>query len=129
MVVAESPLGLLAPRIQRNMSYNSDLKDGLPQRRQQRHAWYREDTRVGGGVGLSTDYGDPSGPDKTAVVLTTNDHTSAKAQLYTNQVNGTLLSDINGLSYDTYQDSSESGNDGVADVAYQISGGLQRPGH
>ena len=121
MVVAGVTVGPASAADTTQHVLNSDLKDGYrPNGDSSDTSWYREDTRVGGGVGLSTDYGNPSGPDKTAVVLTTNDHTSAKAQLYTNQVNGTLLSDINGLSYDTYQDSSELGNDGVADVAYQI---------
>lgn len=96
------------------------LKDGnRPNGNASDTSWYREDTRIGGGVTLSKVYGGSPTFGDGAVVLTTNDKTTAKAQLETNQVNGTPLSAITELSYDTYQDSSQLGfADG--EVAYQI---------
>lgn len=105
----------------------STLKDGSrPNGDASDTSWYREDTRVGGGITLSRDYGGPSGFGDGAVVLTTNDKSTAKAQLYTNQVNGTLLADITSLSYSTYQDGSQLGFAQGA-VAYQLQVDLNGP--
>src|SRR4051812_18214097 len=84
----------------------SQLRDGNPDGNHP-HLWYRTDTRTGGGVNLTSDFG--GSPGNGALALTTNDQTTAKAQLYNTAVNGTLLSDISTLSYNTYHSSAMSG--------------------
>jgi hypothetical protein len=106
------------------------LRDGNPPSLSKSDSiWYREDTRVGGGVTLTRDFGAPPstvGPaghpnfGDGALALTTNNTTTAKAQLFTSKrVTGTLLSTITLLSYYTYQSSTTS--PAIADAAYQIT--------
>ena len=81
--------------------------------------WYRWDTRTGGGVNLTADFGDPDGATNEALALTTNHLESAKAQLYNTQVTGTDLETISALSYNTFHDSDTTGfEDG--NVALQL---------
>jgi hypothetical protein len=86
----------------------SQLRDGDPDGNHP-HLWYRTDTRTGGGVNLTTDFGGPTGFGNGALALTTNDKGTAKAQLFNTAVNGTMLSDISTLSYNTYHDGSMLG--------------------
>jgi hypothetical protein len=86
----------------------SQLRDGNPDGNHP-HLWYRTDTRTGGGVTLTSDFGGPEGFGTGALALTTNDQNSAKAQLYNTAVGGTLLSDISTLSYNTYHSSNGAG--------------------
>ena len=108
----------------------STLRDGNPSSLSTSDSlWYREDTRVGGGVTLTKDFGAPSstvGPSghpnlgDGALALTTNGTTKAKAQLFTSHhVTGTALAAITKLSYYTFQSSTTS--PAVADPAYQIT--------
>jgi hypothetical protein len=87
---------------------NAVLRDGEPDLNRP-FLWYRFDTRTGGGVGLTTDFGDPDGATNESLALTTNHLTTAKAQLYNTQVNGTSLGSISSLSYNTYHDSDTTG--------------------
>jgi hypothetical protein len=90
------------------------LRDGNPptsDNPQNDAHWYREDTRVGGGVQLykTGDNGALPAPGGSlgngALALTTNSQNSAKAQLMTTQhVYGTPVADITGLDYSTYMD-------------------------
>jgi hypothetical protein len=86
----------------------AQLRDGPPDP-ERPHLWYRWDTRTGGGVNLTTDFGDPDGAGNVALALTTNHLTSAKAQLYNTQVAGTSLATISALSYNTFHDSDTTG--------------------
>jgi hypothetical protein len=82
--------------------------------------WYRDDTRVGGGVTLTKDFGAPSGLGDGALALTTNSTNNAKAQLLTSDgVYGTLLGDVTSLSYWTYQ-SLAAGGSAEGDASYQL---------
>jgi hypothetical protein len=81
--------------------------------------WYREDTRVGGGVTQTKDFGAPTGFGDGALALTDNNTTSAKAQLMTSShVRGTLLATVTGLDYWTYQSSTTSPV--IAAASYQL---------
>jgi hypothetical protein len=97
------------------------LHDGNPPNDSDDTGWYREDTRTGGGVNLTEDFGEPAalGDDDGSVALTTNNTNTAKAQLYTSQFNGTLLATITNLSYYTHQGAEHQGFEDGA-VAYQI---------
>jgi hypothetical protein len=86
----------------------AQLRDGNPDGNHP-HLWYRTDTRTGGGVTLTSDFGGPEGFGNGALALTTNDQTTAKAQLYNTAIGGTLLSDISTLSYNTYHSSAMAG--------------------
>jgi hypothetical protein len=100
----------------------STLRDGNPPGDPDDTKWYRTDTRVGGGVTLTDAFGEPTalGDDDGAVALTTNNTNTAKAQLFTTQLNGTSLAAITNLSYSTFQGAEHQGfADGA--VAYQIA--------
>jgi hypothetical protein len=99
----------------------STLRDGNPSSLSADDPlWYREDTRVGGGVTLTKDFGAPPNFGDGALALTTNATTKAKAQLFTSHhVTGTLLSAITKLGYYTYQSSTTS--PAIADAALQIT--------
>ena len=106
----------------------STLKDGnRPNGDASDTSWYREDTHVGGGVTLTRDFGGPTGFGDGSVALTTNDQASAKAQLYTNQVNGTSLATITELSYWTRSSSAQAADDSIAAVASPAPGRSERP--
>jgi hypothetical protein len=98
------------------------LHDGAPPADADDTGWYRDDTRTGGGVNLTDDFGEPAalGDNDGAVALTTNNTSTAKAQLFTPQFAGTPLADITNLSYYTFQGAEHQGFvDGA--VAYQIT--------
>ena len=107
----------------------SSLRDGYPSNPSSSdNLWYREDTRVGGGVTLVKpgDTGNPipavpaaSGLEPGSLALTTNSSASAKAQLFTygNGVRGTPLASVTSLSYWTYE---HAGLANTADPAYQL---------
>ena len=84
------------------------LRDGPPDL-ERPNLWFRWDTRTGGGVNLTSDFDDPNGAGNTALALTTNHLTTAKAQLYNTQVAGTGLGTISALSYNTFHDSATTG--------------------
>jgi hypothetical protein len=100
----------------------STLHDGAPPGDPDDTGYYRDDTRTGGGVNLTNDFVEPAalGGDDGAVALTTNNTTTAKAQLFTSQFRGTLLATITGLSYYTFQGADHQGFEDGA-VAYQIT--------
>jgi hypothetical protein len=94
----------------------SQLRDGYDSSTAEGYAhpflWFREDTRTGGGVGLTRPdrpeepcVGAPEGFGDTALGLTTNSTNAAKAQLinHADEVFGTPLSTVTELSYWTYQ--------------------------
>lgn len=81
--------------------------------------WYREDTRVGGGVTQTKVFGAPAGFGDGALALTDNSTNTAKAQLMTSShVRGTLLATVTGLDYWTYNSSTTS--PAIADASYQL---------
>ena len=102
------------------------------------NTWYMSDTRVGGGVVLTaandpggSGIGGPEGFGTGSLALTTNGQETAKAQVFTAQFGGTLLGDIERLSYQTYQDDTHTGfADGVpgfqvtADINGDAAGGF-----
>jgi len=81
--------------------------------------WYREDTRVGGGVTLTTNFGGAPSFGGGSLALTTNNQNSAKAQLFTSDdVRGKDLITIGATSYSTYHSSlTGTVND---DPSYQL---------
>lgn len=105
----------------------SSLRDGYPSNPSSSdNLWYRMDTRVGGGVTLVKpgDTGNPipaapSPLEPGSLALTTNNTGTAKAQLLTtgNGVRGTLLANVTGLGYSTYQVSTSPS---IADASFQL---------
>lgn len=66
-------------------------------------SWHPLDTRPGGSVRFTEDYGAPPGLGSGALELKTDASTSAKADYYTFAHEGTPLADVTTLSYWTYQ--------------------------
>jgi hypothetical protein len=102
----------------------TNMRDGAPPSPDPSDAnWYREDTRVGGGVTLTTNFGAPTGLGSGSVAFTTNSQNSAKAQLIGyDDVNGLPLSDVTGLDYWTYHSSVTDDQGGIdtAEPSYQL---------
>lgn len=99
----------------------SSLRDGYPANPSSSdNLWYRMDTRVGGGVTLTKDFGAPPGFGDGSLALTTQNTNTAKAQLLTtgNGVRGTALAAVTDLSYWTYQSSTTSPP--IADASWQL---------
>ena len=102
------------------------------------NTWYMSDTRVGGGVVLTaasdpggSGIGGPEGFGTGSLALTTNGQNTAKAQVLTAQFQGTLLSTVERLSYQTFQDDTHTGfEDGLpsfqmtADINGDAEGGF-----
>ena len=65
--------------------------------------WGPLDTRPGGAHRFTEDYGAPPGLGSGALELTTDSTTAAKADYFTFDHAGTALTDVNNLSYWTYQ--------------------------
>ena len=65
--------------------------------------WHRVDTRPGGTVSFTNEYGAPAGLGSGALKLTTDATTAAKADYWTEDVAGTALSGVTDLAYWTYQ--------------------------
>jgi hypothetical protein len=98
--------------------------------------WYMSDTRVGGGVVLTqtsdpggSGIGGPAGFGTGSLALTTNGQNTAKAQVLTAQFGGTLLSDVERLSYQTFQHPTHLEEGGFVDgvpsfqVTVDVNGG------
>jgi hypothetical protein len=92
------------------------------------NTWYTNDTRLGGGVllvdesdsgGQITD-GAPDGFGTGSLALTTNQSTATKAQAQNNRFNEVPFSDLERLSYQTYQHADHTGfSEGVP--SFQIT--------
>ena len=98
------------------------LRDGFPSPPSASDSlWYREDTRVGGGVTLTKNFGAPAGFGTGALALTTNDQNSAKAQLITrDDIYGASLATISNLGYSTWHSSTGSTTFTDANASYQL---------
>jgi hypothetical protein len=86
------------------------------------NTWYMSDTRLGGGVILTatsdpngSGIGGPEGFGSGSLALTTNGQNTAKAQVLTAQFSGTLLGDIERLSYQTFQHPTHLAEGGFED--------------
>ena len=82
-------------------------------------SWHRVDTRPGGDVTFTEEYGAPAGHGSGALKLTTDATTAAKADYWTEQVAGTPLSGVTDLSYWTYQ--APTPQPPVAAASYQVA--------
>jgi hypothetical protein len=85
-------------------------------------SWTQDDTRPGGTVRFTNDYGAPPGLGRGSLELTTAPlpSTSAKAGLYTHTMAGTPLSEVYALSYWTYQAVTVPPNPPHAAASYQL---------
>jgi hypothetical protein len=93
----DSTHGVIDSTIRHGYPSNPSSSDNL---------WYLEDTRVGGSVVITSDFGGPTGFGSKSLGLATNNQNSAKAQAFTYQdVRGLALGAVTGLSYYTYQSS------------------------
>jgi hypothetical protein len=85
--------------------------------------WFREDTRTGGSVTLASHFGAPDTPEGEAdlgsgsLVLTTNAKNFAKAQLINHSMAGTPVSDVQELTYWTYQSADDANPPGATGSA------------
>lgn len=79
--------------------------------------WYTEDTRTGGAIAFTKEFGAPTGLGSGSLEMTTDNTNTAKAQLVTDEFAGTPLADLKALSYWTYQ---AAGNPATADVSFQL---------
>jgi hypothetical protein len=80
--------------------------------------WHPLDTRPGGTVTFTNEFGAPPGLGSGALKLTTNATTGAKADYYTFAHAGTPILAVNDLAYWTYQ--APTGQPPVADPSYQL---------
>ncbi|MDQ6698432.1 MAG: hypothetical protein M3Z46_13345 [Actinomycetota bacterium] len=105
-----------------HMVRDNTLHDGYPNPPQETdNGWYREDTQVGGGVTLTSNFGAPSGFGGGALALTTNDQSSAKAQLNTrDDVYGEPLFQFTNFLYQTWHSATGSTTFPDADASYQV---------
>jgi hypothetical protein len=78
--------------------------------------WTQDDTRAGGTVAWTSEFGAPAGLGTSALRLATTADTADKAGLYTHTMAGTPLSSVTDLSYWTYQAQGPA----VADASYQL---------
>jgi hypothetical protein len=76
------------------------------------------DTRPGGTVEFTEDYGAPTGLGSGSLELTTDATTGAKADYWTRDSLGTPLADVNDLSYWTFQ--AATPQPPIAAVSYQL---------
>jgi hypothetical protein len=84
-------------------------------------SWTQDDTRPGGTVRFTNDYGAPPGLGPGSLELKTPfADNGAKAGLYTHTMAGTPLSAVYALSYWTYQAVTVPPNPAVADASYQL---------
>ncbi|MEJ7584675.1 MAG: hypothetical protein WKF43_11460 [Acidimicrobiales bacterium] len=79
-------------------NFVTEIQDGFPpdQSDPSDKNWYRDDTRVGGGATFTTEWGGPPGFGPSALALTTNYRSTAKAQVMNHGVVGTPLADVTG---------------------------------
>lgn len=121
MVVVGATVGPASADAGTHRVFEPILHDGYPSTPSATDSgWYRQDTRVGGGVTLTNDFGSPDGPNGGSLALTTNDQNSAKAQLNTNDdVLGISLGLVSNIGYSTWHSSAMSGFSD-ADASYQL---------
>jgi hypothetical protein len=81
-------------------------------------SWHPLDTRPGGAVRFTEDYGAPPGLGEGSLELTTDATTGAKADYYTFAHAGTPLAGVTGLSYWTYQ--APTPQPPIAAASYQV---------
>jgi hypothetical protein len=81
--------------------------------------WQSVDTRPGGTVSFTTEYGAPAGLGSGALKLTTDATTAAKADYWTEDVEGTALAGVTDLAYWTYQ--AATPQPPVAAPSYQVA--------
>jgi hypothetical protein len=80
-------------------------------------SWHTLDTRPGGSVRFTEDYGAPAGLGSGSLELKTDATTAAKADYYTFAHQGTPLAAVTDLSYWTYQ---PAGQQPIAAPSYQL---------
>jgi hypothetical protein len=91
--------------------------------------WTQDDTRPGGTVTWTEEYGAPPGLGDGSLKLTTDLTTSAKAGLYNHTMAGTPLADVDTLAYWTYQATTVQPPHAAASYQLQIdANGLDTPG-
>lgn len=83
-------------------------------------SWGPLDTRPGGAVEFTEEYGAPAGLGSGALELTTDGTTAAKADYWTFAHAGTLLADVTALSYWTYQATTPQPPHAAASYQVQI---------
>jgi len=81
--------------------------------------WHSVDTRPGGAVEFTNEYGAPAGLGTGSLELTTDATNEAKADYWTEEVAGTPLSAVTDLSYWTYQ--APTPQPPVAAASYQVA--------
>jgi hypothetical protein len=92
-------------------------------------SWTQDDTRGGGTVTFTEEYGAPPGLGDGSLKLTTTLNPGDKAGLYTHTMAGTPLADVDALSYWTYQ--ATTVQPPIAAASYQLqidANGLATPG-
>jgi hypothetical protein len=91
--------------------------------------WTQDDTRGGGTVTWTEEYGAPPGLGDGSLKLTTTLNPGDKAGLYTHTMAGTPLADVNTLAYWTYQATTVQPPHAAASYQLQIdANGLDTPG-
>jgi len=114
----------------------AQLRDGNPTSASDTN-WYRESTQSGGAVHIynGSDTGAPSTSGPTgfgshALELTTNFQSTSRAQLLTTgHIAGEALSDVNSLSYWTFQDSTSQNAVALPSLQLQVdTNGTSTPG-
>jgi hypothetical protein len=83
-------------------------------------SWTQDDTRPGGNVTWTNQYGAPPGLGRGSLKLTTNLTTAAKAGLYTHTMAGFPVRYVFALSYWTYQAATVPPNPVHAAASYQF---------
>jgi hypothetical protein len=92
-------------------------------------SWTQDDTRGGGTVTFTEEYGAPAGLGDGSLKLTTTLSTADKAGLYTHTMAGMPLADVNTLGYWTYQAMTVQPPHAAASYQLQIdTNGLDTPG-
>jgi hypothetical protein len=84
--------------------------------------WAPMDTRPGGAHRFTEDYGAPAGLGTGSLELTTDATTAAKADYWTFAHAGTILADVNDLSYWTYQANTPQVPHAAVSYQVQIDG-------
>jgi hypothetical protein len=81
-------------------------------------SWHQLDTRPGGAVHFTEEYGAPAGLGEGSLELTTDATTAAKADYYTFAHAGTAIGDVDTLSYWTFQ--APEAQPPTAAASYQV---------
>ncbi len=92
-------------------------------------SWTQDDTRAGGTVTFTEEYGAPAGLGDGSLKLTTTLSTADKAGLYTHTMAGMPLADVDTLAYWTYQATTLQPPHAAASYQLQIdANGLETAG-